>query len=63
MTVFVVYTVMESNVDIKGVFSTKERAEAERKKIRERLSKLGSRHFVSVLIDECEINVATAPLK
>ena len=56
MTVFVLYTVMESNVDIKGVFSTKEGAEAERKKIRERLSKLGSRHFVSVLIDECELD-------
>lgn len=56
MTVFVLYTVMESNVEIKGVFSTKERAEAERKKIREQLSKLGSRHYVSVLINECEIN-------
>ena len=55
-TVFVLYTVMESNVDIKGVFATKERAEAERKKIRERLVKLGSRHFVSVLIDECELD-------
>ena len=56
MTVFVLYTVMESNVDIKGVFSTKERAEKERKRIRERLAKLGSRHFVSVLIDECELD-------
>ena len=60
MTVFVVYTVMESNVEIKGVFKSKERAEKERKIIRERLAKLGSRHYVSVLIDECEINVATA---
>ena len=60
MTVFVLYTIVETNVEIKGVFSTKERAEAERKKIRERLSRLGSRHYVSVLIDECEINVATA---
>ena len=57
MTVFVVYTVMESNVEIKGVFSTKERAENERKKIRERLAKLGSRHFVSALIDECEMGL------
>lgn len=55
MTVYVLYTVFESNVEIKGVFSTKERAEAERKKIRERLVKLGSRRFVSVLIDECEM--------
>ena len=59
MTVFVVYMVIESNMKIKGVFSTKERAEAERKKIREHLAKLGIRHFVSVLIDECEIDVAT----
>ena len=56
MTVFVVYTVMESNVEIKGVFKSKERSEKERKKIRERLAKLGSRHFVSVLIDECEMD-------
>lgn len=57
MVVFVVYTVVESNVEIKGVFSTKERAEEKRKQIREQLAKLGSRHFVSVLIDECEMNV------
>lgn len=56
MTVFVVYTVMESNVEIKGVFKNKERAEKERKRIREHLTKLGSRHFVSVLIDECEMD-------
>ena len=56
MTVFVVYTVMESNVEIKGVFKNKKRAEAERKKIRERLAKLGGRQFVSVLIDECEMD-------
>ncbi len=57
MTVYVLYTVVETNVEIKGVFSNKERAEAERKKIRERLAKLGSRHFVSVLIDECEMGL------
>lgn len=56
-TVFVVYTVVESNVEIKGVFKSKERAEEKRKQIRERLTKLGSRHFMSVLIDECEMNV------
>lgn len=56
MTVFVLFTIVESNVEIKGVFSTKERAEKERKKIRERLAKLNSRHFVSVLIDECEMD-------
>ena len=60
MTVYVLYTVVETNVEIKGVFSNKERAEKERKKIRERQAKLGSRHFVSVLIDECDINLATA---
>ena len=57
MTVFVLYTVVESNVEIKGVFQTKERAEAEQKKIRERLAKLNNRHFVSVLIDECEMGL------
>ena len=57
MTVFVVYTVVESNVEIKGVFQTKERAEAKRKNIRERLAKIGSRHFVSVLIDEVEMGL------
>lgn len=56
MTVFVVYIVMESNVEIKGVFKSKERAEAERKQIREHLAKLGSRRLVSVLIDECEMD-------
>lgn len=56
MTVYVLYTVVETNVEIKGVFPNKERAEAERKQIREHLAKLGSRHFVSVLIDECELD-------
>ena len=56
MTVYVLYTVVESNVEIKGVFKSKERAEAERKQIRERLAKLGSRHFMLVLIDECEMD-------
>lgn len=56
MTVFVLYTVVESNVEIKGVFKSKKKAETERKKVRERLAKLGCRHFVSVLIDECEID-------
>ena len=56
MTVYVLYTVVESNVEIKGVFKSKERAEVERKKIRESLSRLGSRHYVSVLIDECEMD-------
>lgn len=56
MTVYVLYTVVESNVEIKGVFQTKERAEEKRKQVRERLAKLGSRHFVSVLIDECELD-------
>lgn len=57
MIVFVLYTVMESNIEIKGVFSTKEKAEEKRKQIREQLAKICSRHFVSVLIDECEMNV------
>lgn len=59
MIVYVLYIVAnpaELNTEIEGVYSTKEKAEAERKKIRERLAKLGSRNFVSVLIDECEIN-------
>lgn len=56
MTVYVLYTVVETNVEIKGVFSTKEGAEEKRKQIREQLAKIGSRHFVSVLIDECEMD-------
>lgn len=56
MTVFVVYTVVESNVEIKGVFKTKERAEAERKRIRKRFTELGNRLFVSVMIDEVEMS-------
>lgn len=56
-TVYVLYTVIDSNVEIKGVFKSKKRAEAERKKVRERLVKLGDRqHFVAVLIDECEMD-------
>ena len=59
-TVYVLYVVAdpaELNVEIEGVYSTKERAEAERKQIREHLAKLGYRRFVSVLIDECELDV------
>ena len=59
MTVFVVYIVAdpaELNTEIEGVYSTKEKAEAERKNIRERLAKLGNRHFISVRIDECELD-------
>ena len=60
MIVYVLYIVAdpaELNTEIEGVYSTKEKAEAERKKIRERLANLGSRHFVSVLIDECEMDI------
>ena len=59
MTVFVVYIVAdpaELNTEIEGVYSTKEKAEAERKNIRKRLSELGNRHFMSVRIDECELD-------
>ena len=59
MTVFVVYIVAdpaELNTEIEGVYSTKEKAEAERKNIRKRLSELGNRHFMSVRIDECEMD-------
>lgn len=60
MTVYVLYIVAdpaELNTEIMGVYSTKEKAEAERKNIRKHLSELGNRRFVSVRIDECEINV------
>jgi hypothetical protein len=59
VTVYVLYIVAdptELNTEIKGVYSTKEKAEAERKKIRKRLSDLGNRRFVSVRIDECELD-------
>ena len=58
MTVYVLYIVAdpaELNTEIKGVYSTKEKAESERKKIRKHLSDLGNRRFVSVRIDECEL--------
>lgn len=60
MTVYVLYIVAdpaELNTEIVGVYSTKEKAEAERKQIREHLAKLESRHFMSVLIDECEMDL------
>ena len=59
MTVFVVYIVAdpaELSTEIEGVYTTKEKAEAERKNIRKRLSELGTRHFMSVRIDECELD-------
>ena len=59
-TVYVLYVVadpVESNVEIKGVYSTKEKAEKKREEIRKRFTKLGYRRFVSVLIDECELDV------
>ena len=59
MTAYVLYIVAdpaELNTEIEGVYSTKEKAEAERKKIRKRLSDLGNRRFVSVRIDECELD-------
>ena len=56
MTVYVLYIVTEQDTDIKGVYSTKERAEEERKQIRKRLAELGNRRFVSVMIDEVEMS-------
>ena len=59
MTVYVLYIVAdpaELNTEIKGVYSTKEKAEAERKSIRKHLSELENRRFVSVRIDECELD-------
>lgn len=58
MTVYVLYIVTDTtgiNTDIKGVFSTKEKAEVERTKIKKHLSELNLRNFVSVRIDECEM--------
>ena len=59
-TVYVLYVVAdpaELNAEIKGVYSTKEKAEAMREEIRKRLSKMEIRHYVSVRIDECELDV------
>ena len=59
-TVYVLYVVAdtaESNVEIYGVYSTKEKAETKREEIRKCLAKLSYRRFVSVLIDECELDV------
>lgn len=59
MTVCVLYVVSDTaelNVEIKGVYSSKKKAEAKREEVKKRLSKLGIRHYVSVRIDECELD-------
>ena len=55
MTVFVVYIVSDSNVRIAGVYSSKEKAEENQAKIKKHLTEIKSRRFVSVRIDECEV--------
>ena len=55
MTVFVVYIVSDFNMEIAGVYSSKEKAEENQAKIKKHLTEIKSRRFVSVRIDECEV--------
>ena len=55
MTVYVLYIVSDFNVRIAGVYSSKEKAEENQAKIKKHLTEIKSRRFVSVRIDECEV--------
>ena len=55
MTVFVVYIVSDFNMEIAGVYSSKEKAEAKQAEIKKHFKKIKSRRFASVRIDECEV--------
>lgn len=59
-TVYVLYVIadpVELNTKIMGVYSTKEKAETKREQVKKRFVELGYRRFVSVRIDECELDV------
>lgn len=55
MTVYVVYIVTDFNIKIAGVYSSKKKAEDNQAHIKKHLKELGNRRFVSVRIDECEV--------
>lgn len=59
-TVYVLYVIAdpaELNTKIMGVYSTKGTAEAKRKQVKKRFAELNYRRFLSVRIDECELDV------
>lgn len=55
MTVHVLYVVSDFNMEIAGVYSSKEKAEAKQAEIKKHLQDVKSRRFMSVRIDECEV--------
>lgn len=55
MTVFVVFIASDFNMEVVGVFSSKEKAEAKQAEIKKHLTEIKSRRFVSVRIDEREV--------
>lgn len=55
MTVYVLYIITDSNVRIAGVYSSKEKAEENQAEIKKHLTEIKNRRFVSVRIDECEV--------
>lgn len=55
MTVYVLYIVSDFNIRVAGVYSSKEKAEDNQAQIKKHLKELGNRRFVSVRIDECEV--------
>lgn len=55
MTVYVLYIASDFNMEIVGVYSSKEKAEAKQAEIKKHLTEVKSRRFVSVRIDEREV--------
>lgn len=55
MTIHVVCVVSDFGVEVAGVYSSKEKAEAKQAEIKKHLTEIKSRRFVSVRIDEREV--------
>lgn len=55
MTIYVLYIVSDFNMEVVGVYSSKEKAEAKQAEIKKHLTEIKSRRFVSVRIDEREV--------
>lgn len=55
MTVYVLYVVSDFNMEVVGVYSSKTKAEAKQAEIKKHLTEIKSRRFVSVRIDEREV--------
>lgn len=55
MTTYVLYIASDFNMEVVGVYSSKEKAEAKQAEIKKHLQEIKSRRFVSVRIDEREV--------